>query len=199
MCVGHLKYETEFIKGSISKRFNVWRENYSKRFNVRQTICQVPFQSKLAKCPWIIVGANFIMYTKYTKNNRVKVDSVKTSQQILYFVSPLSSKSSLNVDHESTFFLQYPYQYHHHGIRQNLFSQTNMKDNCRHTAQTNMKDNYRHTAQTHMKDKVEQSACFGIACEVAYCTVNFTLKWVSGILHNQQLLHCKLLGYELLW
>ena len=104
MCVGHLKYETEFIKGSISKRFNLWRENYSKRFNVRQTICQVPFQSKLAKCPWTIVGANFIMYTKYTKNNSVKVDSIKTSQQILYFVSPLSSKSSLNVDHESTFF-----------------------------------------------------------------------------------------------
>ena len=149
MCVGHLKYETEFIKGSISKRFNVWRENYSKRFNVRQTICQVPFQSKLAKCPWTIVGANFIMYTKYTKNNRVKVDSIKTSQQILYFVSPLSSKSSLNVDHESTF-LQYHYQYRSSPWYQTKsLSQTNMKDNCRHTAQTNM------------KDKVEQSACFG--------------------------------------
>ena len=178
MCVGHLKYETEFIKGSISKRFNVWRENYSKRFNVRQTICQVPFQSKLAKCPWTIVGANFIMYTKYTKNNRVKVDSIKTSQQILYFVSPLSSKSSLNVDHESTFFYSITIStVHHHGIRQNPFSQTNMKDNCRQG--------------------------FGKNCLWGRrCTFNCTLKWVSGILCtvilHDQLLHFKLLHYELL-
>ena len=188
MWMGQVKYETEFIKGSISKRFNVWQENYSKRFNVRQTICQVPFQSKLAKCPWIIVGANFIMYTKYTKNNRVKVDSIKTSQQILYFVSPLSSKSSLNVDHESTFFLQYHYQY-----RSSPWYQT----------KSLFPDKHERQLQTHCTDKFERQGgaiCLfreGLHTLHNQLHIEMSFRHSTVILHDQ-LLHFKLLRYELL-